>query len=187
MKPGTLFAALFVTSVTFAAASPASAGGYVSLGIGDGADLHGDLAQSFDTDDSTSHGKFAIGQRTGPFAIEALVFGTDLIAPNGADYSTLSFGVDLKYFYGLGGNFELYGKGGLNKTWLRDDGESGDFSGRGKQLGLGLQYRFTTGLIGEVAVWLDLTRQYVELSDSETQSQLDGEIDTMNLGLSVGL
>lgn len=183
MKAGTLLTALLVTLL---GAAPAFAGGYFSLGVGDDATLHGDLAQQFDTDSDTQHARLAIGQRTGPIAIEASMFGTGLRGVNG-DYRTVSLGVDIKYFYGLGGNFELFGKGGLNKTWLQGtDDQGGDASGRGKLLGVGVQYRFTTGLVGEAAVWLDLSRQFVELSGAQTAT-LDGEIDMMNIGLSVGL
>jgi len=183
MKSGSLLTALLVTLLLTA---PASAGGYVSLGLGDDAGLHGDLATHFDTDSDTSHGRLAIGQRTGPFAIEASMFGTGLHGAGG-DFRTVSLGVDAKYFYGLGGNFELFGKAGLNKTWLQNtDSDGGEASGRGKLLGVGVQYRFTTGLIGEAAVFLDLSRQFVELSDDQTAT-LDGEIDTMHIGLSVGL
>lgn len=183
MKAGTVLTALLVT---FLAAAPAFAGGYFSLGIGDDATLHGDLAQRFDTDSDTSHARLAIGQRTGPIAIEASMFGTGLRGANG-DYRTVSLGVDVKYFHGLGGNFELFGKGGLNKTWLQGtDDQGGEASGRGKLLGFGVQYRFTTGVLGEAAVWLDLSRQFVELSDDQTGT-LDGAIDMMNIGLSVGL
>jgi hypothetical protein len=167
------------TLVTLAAAPVASAGGYVSLGIGDGADLHGDLGARYTTDGDTSLGRLAVGQRTGPFAIEASLFGTDLRSAGG-DTRTLSLGVDVKYFHKLGGGFELFGRGGLNKTWLDDH------AGRGKLLGAGVQYRFTTGLLGEAAVFADLSRQFLELHD-EAAPAIDGEIDMLQFGLSVGL
>jgi hypothetical protein len=176
--------------VTLAWASPATAGGYMSIGIGEGADLQGDLAGQFDTDDSSSSGRLAIGQRTGPIAVEAALFGTEMYGLDG-DFSTVSLGVDVKYFYGLGANFELFGKGGLNKTWLVGDGQSTDMAGRGKQLGLGVQYRFTTGLIGQAALWLEASRTYVTLDGDTGQtalySHLEGEIDMINLGVSFGL
>ena len=183
MKSGMFASTLLVALL---AASPAVAGGYLSVGIGEGADLQGDLAAEFDTNGEASNGRLAIGQRTGPIAIEASLFGTDLVGIDG-DYSTLSLGVDVKYFHTLSGSFELFGKGGLNKTWLvgRDDQDPG-LSGRGKQLGLGVQYRFTTGLIGEAALWLEGSRTYVELDD-DAGARLDGEIDMLNIGVSIGL
>jgi len=185
MKSGTLASLILATAIV-GATTPAVAGGYLSVGIGEGADLQGDLAAEFDTNGDASNGRIGIGQRTGPVAIEASLFGTDMVGVDG-DYSTVSLGVDVKLFHTLAGSFEVYGKGGLNKTWLvaRDDQGNG-MSGRGKQLGLGVQYRFTTGLIGEAALWLEGSRTYVDLSD-DAGARLGGQIDMLDIGVSFGL
>ena len=182
----TRLATLLTLTVGLAWASPAIAGGYMSIGIGEGADLQGDLAAAFDTEGDARNGRLAIGQRTGPIAIEAGLFGTDLIGVDGA-YSAVALGVDVKLFHTLSGSFELYGKGGLNKTWLlgRDD-QGTSFAGRGKQLGIGVQYSLSTGLIGQAALWVEGSRTYVSMDD-DAGAQLDGEIDMLNLGVSFGL
>ncbi len=185
--------AITVTGLIFilGAAQSANAGGYVALGMGSEAELTGDFANNFNTD-GASNGRFAIGQRTGPIAVEASIFGTDLYGPAGASHSTLAVGVDLKYFVSLSGPIEGYGRAGLNKTWLADDEETTmpSMSGRGYNFGAGLQYSFRLLPLGEVAVWLDYTHQTMNLfeeSQSTSRSTLEGAANLMTVGVSVGL
>ncbi len=179
MRPQ-LLSSLFLLA-TVGLASPAAAGGYITVGLGNAADLRGDFAAQYDSSAEGDSGRVGVGQRFGPLAIEANVMGTDL-----EDDRSYSLSVELKYHYDLGGGLELVGKGGLGKTWINvpdplDDKDG--VSGRSKQLGLGLQYGFK-GPIGQMAIWADYTRQYLELSGD---SILEGELDMMQLGLTVGL
>ena len=172
------------------AAQSAAAGGYVALGIGSEAELTGDFANDFNTD-GASNGRFAIGQRTGPIAVEASIFGTDLYGPSGVQRSTVAVGVDLKYFVSLSGPIEGYGRAGLNKTWLADAEETTmpSMSGRGYNFGAGLQYSFRLLPLGEVAVWLDYTHQTMNLfeeSESTSRSAMEGAANLMTVGVSVG-
>jgi Outer membrane protein beta-barrel domain len=172
-----------------ATATPLHAGGYVSAGMGGGAGLGGSLDQQFNAGDHSS-GRFALGQRLGPVALEASLFGAGLDGATpyvgiGGDYNTLSLGVDLKYYLGLAGPLELYGKGGLNNTWLNGAGPQSDYDGRGWDLGGGLQ--FTLDLpITMAAVWLDYTHQDLALHDGP-KMPIDGSLDMLSLGVSIGL
>ena len=148
-------------------ASPALAGGYLSIGLGNDAEFEGDLEGR--GGEGLSHGRLAIGQRTGPFAIEASLLGTGFesvtsIGP-GADYSTISLGVGGKYYISLSGPIEGYGHLGLNKTWLSGDADT-QIEGNGVSLGAGIQYSFRFGPLGDAAVWLDYTRQSMNLADA---------------------
>lgn len=177
-------------AATLAAASAAHAGGgYVSGGLGGGAGLDGNISTEFHTEDSNS-ARFSLGQRVGPVALEASLYGAGMIgrdswAGNGAEYDTLSLGVDLKYFFGVAGPLELYPKIGLNKTWLMEpSGSRHDYEGTGWDLGAGVQFTFDTPST-MVAAWLDYTHQRTDLRDG-TKRDLDGQVGMLTLGVSVG-
>ena len=164
--------------------------GYVSAGIGGGANLGGTIGTSFQTEESSS-GRVGIGQRIGPVAVEASLFGAGMIGQSnyvgvGQEYDTLSAGVALKYYVSLAGPLELYGKGGINKTWLQEpDGSPHDYDGRGWDLGGGLQFSFA-GILNRTGIWLDFTHQETELRDAD-KAELDGSVRMLTLGLSVGI
>lgn len=175
----------------FAAPLAAHAGGgYVSAGIGSGAGLGGQLSESFQTEDNRS-ARFSLGQRVGPVAVEASLFGAGMVGESqmvgvGADYDTLSVGVDLKYYFTLAGPLELYPKAGLNKTWLLEPtGASSDYDGTGWDLGGGLQFTFDSP-VAMAALWLDFTHQRTDLRDS-SRPDLDGQVSMLTLGLSLGI
>lgn len=171
-------------------AGTAQADGYVGVGIGSDSALGGDLNQHFSTDDDTSSRRIVIGQRFGFVALEASLFGSELLGDSALvgnnEYSTVSLGVDLKFHLGLILGLEAYGKLGLNKTWLSGPAETDawDYSGRGNALGLGLQYTFDLPL-ASISLWADYTVQRTELRDSDRQA-LDGELAMGNLGVSLG-
>lgn len=169
--------------------SSAHAGGYLAVGVGSDADIEGDLGSMYNAQGSDA-ARLAIGQRTGPVAIEASIFGTGLNSVSGAegDFSAISLGVDVKYFFSLTGPLEAYGRGGLNKTWLgADHGVDGaDLEGRGYSLGAGLQYSFRWLPLGEAAVWLDYSLQSLRLHDSNLAA-VDGNVKLLTVGLSIGL
>ncbi len=172
--------------------SSAHAGGYVGIGIGAQSNLEGDIATHFDTDAQSDTSRLMLGQRFGALAFEASVFGTQLRGKSAftgkSDFATVSLGVDLKYYVGLLGGLEAYGKIGLNKTWLTGPATEGmDYQGRGQEYGAGLQYTINLPLT-QVGLWLDYSVQNTELREAQPKggASLDGEIRMMNLGVSVG-
>jgi hypothetical protein len=172
-------------------AGAAHAGGYVAIGAGGDADLNGDLANHFTTE-GTSSGRLAVGQRFGPVALEAVLFGTDLQGASAmtgqGDYSTMSLGVDLKYYIPLAGNLEAYARGGLNKTWVVEGFDNAmdlGYSGRGWNLGAGLQYSFRLLPLLDAAIWADYNHQVMELHQ-EGRRSLAGGADMLTIGVSLG-
>jgi hypothetical protein len=175
-----------------ALASPARAGGYVSAGLGGGASLEGSLARNFDSTDHDS-GRISLGHRLGPVAVEASYFGAGMTGVNQFTsrdgWSTRTLGVDLKFHIGIIGPLETYLKLGLNKTWLdAPDSRDLEFSGRGWDVGAGLQYNFDLIAAG-TAIWLDYTHQDTELRDAEVRDadrrRLDGSLGLLSLGVAV--
>ena len=122
--------------------------------------------------------------------MEGAIFGSQLSGASSfvgeGDFTTLSLGLDLKYYLGLVGGLEAYGKIGLNKTWLSGPAANEDqsYQGRGQALGVGLQYTINLPLT-EVGLWLDYTAQQTKLRDGDNQV-LDGSLEMVNLGVSLG-
>jgi hypothetical protein len=163
-------------------------GGYVGLGAGPGAGLGGNISRVFTTDDSMN-ARLAVGQRFGPLALEASLYGAGLIGDHefsgfGTEYDTLTLGVDLKYYFSiLATPLEIYPKIGLNRTWLTGGPDRYDYDGVGWDLGAGAQLSFD-----RVALWLDYTHQRTNLRDDNRalpNRNLDGRLNMLALGVSV--
>lgn len=171
--------------------SAAHAGGYVSAGIGADAGLSGEVAQHFTTDQNGSSGRVALGQRLGRFAIEVNLYGSDLQGITGLtgqqSYSSMTAGVNARYYVPLTGHLEAYGKAGLDKTWFvgNADKPATSYSGRGYDLGAGLQYTIHGLLLGELALWVDYTHQSFTLHD-DVKRDLGGGAQLLSVGVSVG-
>lgn len=172
---------LLVSFLLLSLASPAAAGSYISLGIGNQADTAGALDGARGSAPGRS-GRVALGQRIGPLALEAGLFGTELPARLGYSGTALvSAAAEVKYHISLAGGLELYGKGGLNRGWVGMEGQGVVDTGSGYTIGSGLQFGIS-GPLGNAAIWLDYTFQAIEL-DSGGNSTLG----MANLGLSAGI
>lgn len=187
-----LFIAPLLTAGMLASVPAAHAGGYVSFGIGPEADLGGDLATRFQTDELTA-GRLALGYRSKNLAIEAVAFGTGLDYMNGAgngdaDLMSASLGVDLKYHLHLLLGLEGYGRVGLHRTWMGANmqDEAPEYQGSGHVLGGGLQYAFDVVPVVDAAVWVDYSHQEFDLTDA-AQRPLSGSADVLTIGVSLGL
>lgn len=169
---------LVVLGIVFASAVAHADTTYYGMGMGGGATLEGDLAAGYDASGHAA-GRFVLGRRSGPWALEGSFFGTDLTERgSGEMLSTLSLGVDLKYHLALTEKLELYVKGGLNTNSMEG------YEGRGYAYGTGLQYN--VHLLGNwsAALWLDLNRQVVRMHGDEGAQSLDGGLEMVTFGFS---
>ncbi len=180
-----IFTPLAMTSVT-------EAGGFVSLGMGSAPNLGGEVSQLYTGDESGSNGgRIAMGERLGPLALEAGINSASLLTQGvgaGAESAkAVSLEVSLKYYFSFMGPVEAYAKGGLAKTWIvQGSGMSMDSeqSGRAYALGGGLQYSLPTPIL-EAGVWMDYSRQILDLHNNEGES-VDGSVDVLTMGVSFG-
>ncbi|HEX4449834.1 MAG TPA: outer membrane beta-barrel protein [Kofleriaceae bacterium] len=130
----------------------ASAGTYIGLGIGtapsesDGVVTNGDQSRSW---------RALLGQSFGHLSIE-----TELnrysVALNSESYDATMLGIGLKYNIPIDYGFSLYGRAGLERTWL--SGNDVDYfsgAGNGLYLGVGVEYRF----VSVASVFVDYERQ----------------------------
>lgn len=167
-----------------AAAPAAHASSYFTLGIGPKAGTGGDLGESANGDTRTLRG--GLGQRIGPVGLEGTLFGGDLIGTggrgfaSGREYWTLSGGLDLKGFFTVVGPIELFGKLGINHTWVQGN----ELSGTGWDAGVGAQFVLDLPL-GYAAVWADFTHHRLGLSDDTRD--VDGSMSFFMVGASIGL
>ena len=179
--------ALAIALAVLLVPAAAHAGGfYGGFGIGGDARLGKDLADRYDSADQTA-GRLMLGRRSGPWAIEGVFFGTDLIdTADGQEVSSQSLGADLKYYLPLTSGLELYVRGGLHLARIEGIGQETVASGRGFDYGTGLQYAFRMFPALQAAVWIDLTKQAVTLGNDRFGGDMEGEIKMITLGVSIG-
>ncbi|HTE55693.1 MAG TPA: outer membrane beta-barrel protein [Kofleriaceae bacterium] len=178
-------ASLALALLGLAAAAPAAhASSYALLGFGPKAGTGGDLGDSANGDTRTL--RAGLGQRIGPVGLEGSLFGADLIGTGGRTFNdgrefwTLSAGLDLKGFFTIVGPIELFGKAGINHTWVQGN----ELSGTGWDVGAGVQFVLDLPL-GYAAVWADFTYQDLGLSDDNID--VDGSLNMVMVGASIGL
>jgi len=201
LQPAADMPRLVLAGVTMVAvvtlARPARAdGAYFGLGAG-AARLDGDLDRLFDTSGEVG-GRFIGGLRFDDTALEVSFFGTDLHDADAGlhgSYSTFSLGLGLKQYVPLNDRISIYGRVGLDHTWLKNlNGglRSSDLSGRGFDLGTGMQidWRWHWGRdasrTASASLWLDVGQQRLRLEDPD-RDRITGRIAAVNLGFTFQL
>jgi opacity protein-like surface antigen len=166
---------LLAIALIAAAASTASAEGYLGLGIGTAASPSGDLPMT--SNDGARTGRLLGGYRFGRFSIEGTASRYSIYKAN-ASYDGTVLAAAGKYSLPLGDNFEAFGRLGLARTWLNTDTNNADWAGNGLLLGAGFEYRFLIAKTG-VSAFVDYQR---------IQSNLDRQSDSqMTKGMGIGL
>jgi hypothetical protein len=142
---------LLAVALVAAAASTASAEGYLGLGIGTAARPSGDLPMT--TGDGNRSYRALGGYSFGRFSIEATVSRFGELRRNSYQYDGTMLSAAGKYSYPLGDNFEAFGRLGLERTWLSTDPSNlPDYVGNGWLIGAGFEYRFTVAATGASAL-----------------------------------
>lgn len=185
---------LMVSCVLLGSVATVHAGGYVSLGVGSDASLHGEVSAGAESED-LQIGRLALGHRIGPWALEAAVFGTNLELDDTqmdtlrAQNESLAVGVGAKFHLGLVGPLEGYGRVGVHKTWISLAGSNTDmeYTGNGYDLGGGLQVSFRLIPVLHAALWLDYTRQVSTVSAGGAEAEATANMITAGITLGRGL
>lgn len=178
-------------------ARPARAdGAYFGAGFG-GARLDGDLDRLFDTNGEIG-GRIIGGLRFDDTALELSFFGTDLHDADGGThgaFSTFSIGIGVKQYAPLCEHVSIYGRAGIDHTWLAKIDNTGQFpsgfSGRGFDLGTGMQldwrwhWRDDHKALAAVSLWLDLGLQRLRLRADD--AAITGRMTAVNFGFSFQL
>jgi hypothetical protein len=192
-----------LATVLLAAAAPARADTIASFGVGFGPGhaLDGAIDDHFDTDGETG-GRFLLGRRRGDLTVEASFFGTDLHLPRRAapgDHSTLSLGIGVKRHVALLPFLELYGRAGLDHTWLvpcctEPASPPYGLRGFGVDLGAGVELTWWTerrGWCGTgrfdalgASLWIDAGVQHLRL-DADDFKPMPGRLGSLTFGASL--
>lgn len=169
--------ALLTATLLAASATTASAGSYLSLGVGGDPAIQGDLSAAIDGDGEGGNGRLAIGQRLGRLSLEGSLsrFGF-------GDAEATAAGVHLKLGIPLDGAFGAYLRGGLEHVWLGAEGDRlGDTTADGVVGAIGLEYRLEAPILGEASIWGELSENRFENDAGEGGARL------WTLGFSLGL
>ncbi|HVV84893.1 MAG TPA: hypothetical protein VHE35_17635 [Kofleriaceae bacterium] len=177
MRATSLRVLTFAGLATIAAPAVASAGSYLSLGLGGEPALQGDLKVAA-TGDQGGNGRFALGERFGRLAIEASLSRFGL-----ADSEATVAGIHLRLAFPLGSHLAAYGRLGAERLWLGDS-QMTTVSGTGSGYvgGGGLEYRVTAPLLGQASLWAELSQD-----EFTTEDGAEGGVRLWTLGASVGL
>jgi hypothetical protein len=169
---------LLVAALVVGSSSVATAGTYVSLGVGGAPSGQGELnvAAASGTSKVTQQ-RVALGTSFGRIAIEATLgrFGI------GAGDAVVA-GVHGRISVPLDGHFGAYGRVGVERAWLSDlEARFGD-SADGLAAGLGLEYKLSMPILGQASVWAEGSQDQWNLAD-----QTKGGVRMWTVGLTLGL
>ncbi len=178
---------LGLTAVTLAAlTSVASAGTYLGIGVGSetsgGAEIDGTDIGSMDGYGRS--GRLMVGSRFSKLSIEGQASRFD-VAFNNYTYGATQVAAVLKLSIPLGNNFEFFGKGGLERTWLSDNNSMLDAAGNGILLGAGFEYRLSLG-VTSASIFVDYQRASTGFENDYPQ-RWDGVTSMWTLGATVSL
>jgi opacity protein-like surface antigen len=159
---------VLAVAVVAATGSAASAGVYLGLGIGTALDESS--SQTMPVQGNGRGGKLIGGYRFGRLSVEAAasragVFVDQYTYPG----SSTQLSAALKYSYPLGDNFEVFGRGGIEHTWLNlDDAvhSADNADGTGWLLGAGVEYRVSAVLAGG-SIFVDYEHVDTSFSNNE--------------------
>lgn len=180
-------ASLLVAASVAAAPAAASAGGYVSAGVGPSPSLGGELT-SLSSDDARS-GRVALGAGFGPLAVEGGLggFGVNGVLPSGdyVDGTILSASLSLKGSAPiLVPGFALYARGGLGRNWVTGDASMDTAAGESYLVGAGAEYAIPM-VLADVAFWAELDRDWMTISQDAGTTR--GTADVVMIGMRVGI
>jgi hypothetical protein len=171
-------AALLVAS----SSSVASAGTYLGIGIGTSPD--GTMAGSDTVEGAGRSGRLMLGSRFGKLSLEGQASRFDMMFASSA-YETTQLGIGLKLGIPLGNNFELFGKGGVQRTWLNHEGTEFDSAGNGWFLAPGIEYRLNLGVTA-ASIFMDYQHSSSNLTNERMQ-EFEGSTGMWTLGATVSL
>lgn len=157
-----LVAALLASPVALATtAATATAGTYVSLGLGTTPTGQGDLTVTTEAGDSdVPQQRVALGQSLGRVAIEASLARFGIGAGDG-----VAAGVHARLSVPLDGNLGAYGRIGLERVWLSGlDPAFGD-TADGMAAGLGLEYKLSAPILGQAAIWGEVNQDQLTFAN----------------------
>jgi len=155
----------------------ASAESYVSVGVGGGPAVRGDLRMAATGDGDGGNQRLALGIGVSRLAVEGSLSRFGL----GSSTATAA-GAHLRLRFPVRGGFGVFGRVGLER--VRGDPQRLLLSSPadGTVGGLGLEYRLSAPLLGEAGIWAEVSADRLDTGGGHT-----GGVRLWTAGLSVGL
>jgi len=175
---------LLAVALVAASATAASANTYLGLGIGTDASPSGDL--SMQTSDGNRSGRLMLGTRFGHLSIEGAGSRYGLLRGS-LPYQGTQLAAALKYSLPLGNNFEVFGRGGVERTWLNPENTAADWAGNGWLLGGGFEYRLDLGVTA-ASVFVDYEHSDTNLvNQNDMKTEKNETIGVWTAGVTLAL
>jgi hypothetical protein len=191
-KTTTMLRALVVASL-LAIPAVASAGTYVSLGLG-GTGVDDSKSPGFV--DNGRNVRLAVGYRLAPMSIGSISveggytgFG---VANGNATYDAHNYFAAGKFSLPLSQGFEAFGRLGVEHMDFSTHTNQPSLGGNGYLVGAGFEYRLgaiqgVPPFFANSGIWVDITRDGSSMTPDSTNGKArDIAVDTYTIGLSVG-
>lgn len=165
-------------TVLLGSSAIASAESYVSVGVGGGPAVHGDLRMATGDGDGGNQ-RLALGIGISRLAVEGSLSRFGL----GGSTATAA-GAHLRLRFPVRGGLGAFGRVGLERVWLGSDlgPRSMSSPADGPVGGLGLEYRLSAPVLGEAALWAEVSADRLDTGGGHS-----GGVRLWTAGLSVGL
>jgi hypothetical protein len=164
-------------TVLLGSLSVASAGSYLSLGVGGAPAVHGDMRMAATGEGDGANGRLALGFGVSRLSIEGSLSRFGL----GGSTATAA-GAHLRLGLPVRGGFGIFGRLGVERVWLGADLPSMASTADGTIGGLGLEYRLSAPLLGEAGLWAEVSGDRLDTGGGRT-----GGVALWTAGLTVGL
>jgi Outer membrane protein beta-barrel domain len=129
-----------------ALATSASAGTYLGIAVGTEPSVNDTFTAATASTPSGRSLRGLVGMRFANLSVEGAVNGFGVTLPAFGAENVYQASLSLKLSLPLGNNFEAFGRGGLERTWLTLGDAAYDYTGDGYQLGAGFEFKLDTTL-----------------------------------------
>jgi hypothetical protein len=174
--------ALLVASGVMAISTAASAGGYLGLGLGTEPGINDEMTLTATPVGRSLRGLG--GVRFGNVSVEGALNGFDMLTHSNGGTTAYQLSAALKLNLPLGNNFEAFGRGGLERTWLGVHDPNQDLMGDGFLVGGGFEYRLNA-VLTNASIFVDYNVHRATLESRV--NQVDSTTRFWGLGFTVGI
>jgi hypothetical protein len=165
-----------------AISSTASAGGYLGLALGTSPSTNDAMNNVAQPLGRSLRG--LLGIRFSNVSLEGGLNGFNVATQRG-DQTVYQGSIALKLSIPIANNFEAFGRGGVERTWLSLGDSTRDLEGDGWLLGGGIEYRLNA-LVANASVFVDYMYHRTDLSNNAGTIH-DASTGMWGLGFTIGI
>jgi hypothetical protein len=175
--------ALVLVVGCLAISSTASAGGYLGLSLGTQPAANDDFESRIGQPTGRSLRGLA-GLRFGNVSLEGAINGFDVLTARYGEHTAFQASASLKLNLPIGNDFEVFGRVGAERTWLKLNDNGFDFTGDGFVAGGGIEYRLNA-VLANASIFLDYNVHHSTLES--VRFDVGDTFRVWSLGFTVGL